>query len=151
MANTLNKQILEQSTNDDFDFDRILKDQNEREKRMSNIEEDGIKNILKHFDRIHDNLFNFNNVLIAGYFALAQIDNTVPVKTIIIPIINLIILIIIEYKMMEKSRTESNITKLTHSEIERFEKAIDSTNRYSLITICSSLIVTLIFLYYLMR
>lgn len=74
-------------------------------------EEEGAKNILKYFDRIHDKLFNYNNILIAGFFTLSKIDDSVSVKTIFIPIANLIFLIYVEYRMMEKSRFESRITQ----------------------------------------
>ena len=56
-------------------------------------EEEGIKNILKHFDRLHDKLFTFNNILIAGYFALSKLINSISPINIIIPIINLGILV----------------------------------------------------------
>ena len=112
-------------------------------------EEDGLKNILKYFDRIHDKLFTFNNILIAGFFALSKLDNSVSVKTIFIPIVNLIFLIYIEYRMMEKSRYESEITKKPMREINKHGKSIDRTNIYSLLTIATTLIVTGFFLFYL--
>ncbi|MBX9780857.1 MAG: hypothetical protein K2X26_10965 [Chitinophagaceae bacterium] len=48
------------------ELERMEKESNEIEARMTKIEEDGLKNILKHFDRIHDKLFTFNNILIAA-------------------------------------------------------------------------------------
>lgn len=34
---------------------------------FDNTTEQGKKNILKYFDRIHDKLFTFNNIMIAGF------------------------------------------------------------------------------------
>ncbi len=75
-------------------------------------EEEGLKNILKYFDRIHDKLFSFNNILIAGYFAIIKLEESAPVISILLPIANLVFLICIEYRMMEKSRVESQVTKI---------------------------------------
>ncbi len=102
--------------------------------------------MLKHFDRLHDKLFTFNNILIAGYFALSKLENDIPLATILIPIGNLAILLFIEYKMMEKSRFESEITKKSKTEIDKWGKNIHEMNLYSLLAIISTSIVTLIFL-----
>lgn len=117
--------------------------------RFKKTEEEGLKNLLKHFDRLHDKLFTFNNILIAGYFALSKLENDISLATILIPIGNLIILLFIEYKMMEKSRFESEITKKPMVEINQWGKNIHKTNLYSLLAIISTSIVTLIFLVYL--
>jgi len=122
----------------------------EMSQRWKKTEEEGLKNTLKHFDRIHDKLFNFNNILIAGYFALSKITKEISLTTILIPIVNLIVLLFIEYKMMEKSRFESNIINALPSEITKWGKNINNTNLYSLIAIISTSIVTLIFLKYLL-
>jgi hypothetical protein len=116
--------------------------------KLKRTEEDGVKNILKHFDRIHDKLFTFNNILIVGFFALSKIDNSIPVKTIFIPIINLIILIYIEYRMMEESRIESQITSIPDVD-KKHKKSNDNTTRYSLLSIITTSIVTFLFLYFL--
>ena len=129
-----------------------MMDDKELERIYENIrktEEDGVKNILKYFDRIHDKLFSFNNILIAGFFALSKIDNSTSSKTIFIPICNLIFLIYIEYRMMEKSRYEAEITKKPFDEMENHGKSINLTNLYSLLTIFTTLVVTCFFLYYL--
>lgn len=94
---------------EDFDFEESQRENERIERNFTRTEEEGLKNILKHFDRIHDKLFVFNNILIAGFFALSKIENPIPVKTIFIPILNLCFLIFIEYEMMEKSRFESSI------------------------------------------
>lgn len=114
---------------------------------FARTEREGVQNILKYFDRIHDKLFMFNNILIAGYFALSQFFESFSIYGIIIPIINLGLLIIIEYRMMEKSRFESEITKKTGEEIEKNGLSINKTTRYSLYSILSTTVVVVIFIY----
>jgi len=44
---------------------------NEEFKEIDDAEEQGKKNILKYFDRLHDKLFTFNNIMIVGFFAIS--------------------------------------------------------------------------------
>ena len=127
------------------------KELSDMDQRYRKQEEEAHKNLLKHFDRIHDKLFSFNNILIAGYFALSKFEDEISLSTILIPIANLIFLIFVEYKMMEKSRFESEITKKPIAEITKWGKGINKTNLYSLGCILSTGIVTVIFLIYFLR
>lgn len=113
---------------------------------MENIEEEGVKNIFKYFDRIHDKIFTFNNILIGGYFFLAKFDSNISFYTILIPISNLILIIYIEYRMMENSRKYSNITKMSLEEIEKNNQYSDNTTLLSFMVIITTSLVTLIFL-----
>jgi hypothetical protein len=136
------EEILQQIEESDKENEEIYQ-------RMRKTEEEGLKNILKYFDRIHDKLFTFNNILIAGFFTLSKIDNSISVKTIFIPIANLMVIIYVEYRMMEKSRYESEIMQKQMEEFEKHGKNINKTNIYSLLTIVTTFIVTTFFLYYL--
>lgn len=115
------------------------------------IEQEGKNNILKYFDRIHDKLFSLNNIFIVAFFALFKLNDNTPLFTVFIPLVNLCLLLFIEYRMMEKSRIESEIS----SKFEEFTKIhknqIDRTNLYSLLTIFSTLIVFIAFIYYLIK
>jgi hypothetical protein len=128
--------------------DKILISDKELDEIDHNIrlsEKEGIKNILKYFDRIHDKLFTFNNILIAGYFALAKIFESIPDYLIIIPFLNLALLLFIEYRMMKKSRFEADVRNKTLEEIERNVLSINRTNLFSLLAIISTFIVAFIF------
>ena len=115
---------------------------------FDNTEKQGQKNILHYFDRIHDKLFTFNNILIAGYFALSQFDINVSIKTIIIPIINLVYLIYLEYRMMALSRTESNIKNIPLNDLEkRLFSKYNKVTLFSFGAIFSTTVVTGYFLY----
>lgn len=120
-------------------------------KIFDETEEQGKKNILKYFDRLHDKLFTFNNILIVGFFALSKIDNQISLKNILIPIANLIFILLIEYKMMELSRTESHMTKIPINELQnKLYSKYGKVTRLSLLSIITTTIVTIIFLVYLL-
>jgi len=61
----------------DFDFDEMDKNVAEIGNRMNKTGEEGLKNMLKHFDRIHDKLFSLNTMFIAGFFALIKISSNI--------------------------------------------------------------------------
>lgn len=87
-----------------------------------NIEEaisSGKEGITRYFDRIHDSLSTYNNVLIAGYFTLIQLEKEIPVIAILIPVANLIVFIVINYLMMEYSRTNSSLGEMTLEQIQK--------------------------------
>lgn len=133
----------------DFDIEEMEKNMAEIESRMTKCEEEGLKNTLKHFDRIHDKLFALNSIFIAGFFALIKISDNIPTSTILIPIINMIYLIWIEFRMMEKSRFESSIKSKTKNERDKWGKSISTNNILSLLSIILTLIVAGYFIYYL--
>lgn len=134
---------------EDFDFEESQREQIRIDDNLDQTEQEGLKNMLKHFDRIHDKLFTFNNILIAGFFAISTIENTISVKNIVIPILNLCFLIFIEYEMMEKSRFEASIKTQNFDKYESHDERISRTNWYSLLSIMTTLIVAIIFLYFL--
>ena len=119
-------------------------------KEIDRIELQGKTNILKYFDRLHDKLFTFNNIMIAGYFALSKIETTIPLKNILIPIFNLVFLIFIEYWMMELSRTEADLQNIPVNDLpRRLYRKYKSVTWFSLGAIITTTIVTFIFLVYL--
>ena len=126
----------------------------EIEKTMASMEKkayDGTRDILKYFDRIHDKLFTFNNIMIVGFFTLSKLKNNVPIELIFVPLINLVILIYIEYKMMQKSRFEARILDVNFEEIPKLGNMISKTNSYSLLSIFSTFVVPLFFIFNLLK
>ncbi len=123
----------------------------EFEKKIDKIKEDAVKNILSHFNRINDKLFTFNNILIGGYFALSRIEVDINIKVIMVPLLNLIFLIFLEYLMMEKSRKEAGVDELGLDEFVRFaENKETKTTLFSLLAIISTLSVFGYFVYLLL-
>ncbi|HZV70206.1 MAG TPA: hypothetical protein VFG10_11710 [Saprospiraceae bacterium] len=114
--------------------------------KWNRVEDEGVKNILKHFDRIQDKLFTFNNILIAGYFVMAKFEHHGSLWLILIPIANLIFLISIEYIMMERGRFQSRIKSVDRSEIDTWNQRGGKVVIFSILIILSTTIVTVIFL-----
>lgn len=135
----------------DFDIDQMIKESEERDTRMKQTEQEGVRDIIKYFDRIHSNLFTYNNILIAGFFTLAQLNIVISKWTILIPICNLWFLIYIDYRMMEKSRFEASITNQPFDKYDQHGKYISNTNLMSLLSIVTTFLVTIAFLYYLIE
>jgi len=86
--------------------DEIEKALQEAEETLKRIEEktekmryDSQRDVLKHFDRIHDHLFLLNTVFITGYIALLQIGTHFNRFILILPFICLAILIYVEHYM----------------------------------------------------
>lgn len=50
------------------EIDKTIKEVEETMARFTAIEENGKEKILHYFDRIHNHLFTFNNLMIAGFF-----------------------------------------------------------------------------------
>jgi hypothetical protein len=133
-----------------IDLDEMEREHAKIDARLRKIEEEGFKNILKHFDRIHDKLFIFNNILIAGFFALPKFDKSAPEWSIVIPISNMIFLIYVEFRMMEQSRFDSDIRNKPYDKILAHGKTVMKTNSYSLLIILTTFVVTTVFLWFLL-
>lgn len=78
------------------------------EKKIDQIEYDSGRDILKHFDRLHDKLFMFNTIFITGYFAICQLNKEFNSLILIIPFIALSILVYVEHYMKEIARRQSH-------------------------------------------
>lgn len=73
-------------------------------KKVEKEVEEAISKIQSTFDRIHDKLFNFNNMLIAAFLGLSKFPAEKPILNLwmaILPILNLIYLMLLEYWQME--------------------------------------------------
>jgi hypothetical protein len=127
--------------------DQELKDMDLRWERM---EESGIADTQKYFDRMHDKVFSLNNLLIAAYFALIAIRKDVPNWSLVIPSLNSVLLLYVDYRMLLRARIQANITKVDAETREKYGSLQNGTNLYSLLSIFSTLAVLLIFGYFLL-
>lgn len=119
-------------------------------KRFERIEESGIADTQKYFDRIHDKLFSLNSLLIAGYFALIAFRKDIPSWSIIVPLINSGFLLLIDYRMMVRARIQASITTAEKKQRERFGSIIHRTNLFSLLSIYSTITVVIVFVYFIL-
>ncbi|MOA10254.1 hypothetical protein D3C78_1301370 [compost metagenome] len=118
--------------------------------RFERMEEAGIADTQKYFDRMHDKLFSLNSLLIAGYFALIAIRKDVPGWSIIIPTLNSVLLFYIDYRMLLRSRLQACITTLDGKGRDKYGSIMQKTNLYSLLSIYSTIAVVLFFGYFLL-
>lgn len=128
------------------DLERMNREVEEIEKRMTEREAQGLSDIYKYFDRINDKLSSFNNMLVAGYFALATFSPNVSKWVLVIPLINMLILIYLDYRMMEQGRILSQIKSQPRSEIDKYGRRQNQVTLWSLFTIVTTLIVTIVLL-----
>ncbi len=77
------------------------------------LEDTGVADTQKYFDRMHDKVFSMNNILIAAYFALIAIRTDIPSWIFIIPIANSVMLLNIDYRMLKRARFQSMITTVS--------------------------------------
>ena len=134
------------------EIEESLKEADEMINNFKEQEKQGLRDILRYYDRIHDKLFSFNNMLIAGYFVIIAMPNSQTNPWwILLPIFNMLNLVFVDYEMMEKSRFESAIMRKSQKEIQNHGKRISKTTWRSLFTIISTLIVTFVFVIQLIK
>lgn len=129
-----------------FDLEKSMQEVDEITERMKVREVQGLTDVYKYFDRINDKLSSFNNMLVAGYFAIVALNSNVSKFILIIPIANMAVLIYLDYIMMEQGRFMSQITSQPISKIEKYGRKQNRATKLSLLTIITTSLVTIIFL-----
>jgi len=90
------------------------------------------------FDRVHDKIFNFNNILIGAFLVLGTFPNDTPhVKlwTIIFPIFNMAFMIYIDIRQMEIHRYAAGEQEWTDIERDEYGRKINKQTRLSLLSL----------------
>lgn len=126
------------------------KEMDDMNKRFEKTEESGIADTQKYFDRIHDKLFALNSLLIAGYFALIAVRKDVPNWSIIVPLINSGFILLIDYRMMVRVRIQASIITADEKQRNRYGTIIHNTNLFSLLSIYSTIVVVVLFVYFIL-
>lgn len=94
------------------------------------------------FDRIHDKIFNFNNILIGAFLVLGTFPNNRPyVKlwTIIFPILNMAYMIFIDIRQMEIHRYAAGEQDWNNKERDEYGKKIKKQTNLSLLSLFLSI------------
>lgn len=60
----------------DEEIEQNLKEADEIIQSFKEKEKQGLRDILRYYDRIHDKLFSFSNMLIVGYFVIIAMPNS---------------------------------------------------------------------------
>jgi hypothetical protein len=105
--------------------------------------ENSTDQIQESFDRIHDKVFNFNNIMIAAYLVLGTFPSNSPILplwTVLFPIIILGYLIFIDMRQMEIHRFASNEMNWTSEQRDEFGKKIHKQTWLSIYAMGLSLI-----------
>lgn len=128
------------------DIEKMDREVEEIEKRMNDKEAQGLADIYKYFDRTNDKLSSFNNMLVAGYFALATFSVGVSKWILVIPLINMLILIYVDYLMMEQGRALSQVKSLPMNKIGKYGRGQRKVTLWSLFTIITTIAITIVLL-----
>jgi len=132
----INKSLVEinirQQTSEMMDETNKLFDKSDR--RV----EHATNQIQNTFDRVHDKIFNFNNILIGAFLVLGTFPNDTPhVKlwTIIFPIFNMAFMIYIDIRQMEIHRYAAGEQEWTDIERDEYGRKINKQTRLSLLSL----------------
>lgn len=107
-------------------------------KKAENRADDALNKISSSFDRIHDKLFTFNNIMLAAFLGLSKYPTENPIFdlwSVFLPIVNLIFLIILEKTQMEIYRHQSLEMKWEEPDRVQHGKMINKQNLRSLLAI----------------
>lgn len=122
--------------------DELFSESNKLLEKSDNRVEYSLNQIQNTFDRIHDKVFNFNNILIGAYLVLGTFPSDSPkleLWAVIFPIINLVYLIYIDIRQMEIHRFASREQEWTATEREDHGRKISKQTLLSLFALLLSL------------
>lgn len=126
----------------------LFRSLDKREEKKELIIEYHTQQIQNTFDRIHDRVFNFNNILIGAFLVLGTFPSNKPILSlgsVIFPIINLIYMIILEVRQMKIHRFAANLNSWKEGDEQKHGKMINQQTVMSLF----SFLITLLSLIYL--
>jgi hypothetical protein len=121
----------------------FLVDSNKLFDKSDSRVENAINQIQNTFDRIHDKVFNFNNILIGAFLVLGTFPSNAPhikLWTIILPIFNMIFLIYIDYRQMEIHRFAAGEQEWTNAERDEYGNKIRKQTQLSLFALLLSMV-----------
>lgn len=142
--NEIIKQISEilQKINSRQETDKLFSESNKLLDKSDRRVENSLIQVQNTFDRIHDKVFNFNNILIGVYLVLGTFPSGSPklnIWTVIFPIINLVYLIYIDIQQMEIHRFSSREQEWTTVNREEYGRKISKQTFLSLFALVVSI------------
>ncbi|MEG1236715.1 MAG: hypothetical protein RSD30_04090 [Flavobacterium sp.] len=120
----------------------MMEDTNKLLDKSDRRVEHATNQIQNTFDRVHDKIFNFNNILIGAFLVLGTFPNNQPyVKlwTIIFPILNMAYMIFIDIRQMEIHRYAAGEQDWTNIERDEYGKKIEKQTKLSLLSLFLSI------------
>ena len=142
--NELLKQISKtlQEINNRQEADELVSESTKLFDKSDRRVEHSMNQIQNTFDRIHDKVFNFNNILIGVYLVLGTFPSESPklnIWTVLFPLLNLCYLVYIEIRQMEIHRFASKEQEWTSAKRAEYGKRIDIQTMLSLIALVLSI------------
>lgn len=140
----INKSLIEINVRQKTD--EMMSESNKLFEKSDRRVENALHQIQNTFDRIHDKVFNFNNIMIGAFLVLGTFPNDNPsvnLWTIIFPIFNMVFMIYIDYRQMEIHRYASGEQEWTKNERDEYGKKINKQTRLSLFSLLLSIICLL--------
>lgn len=142
--NELLSQINEslKKINSRYETDELLSESKVLFDKSDRRVENALNQTQNVFDRMHDKVFNFNNILIGVYLVLGTFPNESPklnLWTVVFPLINLVYLIYIDWRQMEIHRFASREQQWTPAERNEYSKKISEQTLLSLFGLVFSL------------
>ena len=137
----INKSLVEMNVREKTN--EMMADTNKLFDKSDRRVENALDQIQNTFDRIHDKVFNFNNILIGAFLVLGTFPSDAPhmkLWTIVFPIVNMIFLIYIDYRQMEIHRFAAGEQEWTNSERQEYGNKIRKQTQLSLVALFLSLI-----------
>lgn len=125
-----------------FETEELLSESDKLISKAEDRVENSLNQIQNTFDRIHDKVFNFNNIMIGVYLVLATFPEKTPILKLwvaIFPILNLIYLIYIDISQMEIHRFASREMEWTSIERNEYGRKISNQTNLSLIALFASI------------
>lgn len=135
--NSLKKMNLREETKELFSSSEKTFEKVERRVEFSTHQ------IQNSFDRIHDKIFNLNNLLIAVYLVLSTFPSNKPIMKLwltIFPVLNMVFMIIIDYRQMEIHRYASNEMEWKQEQRDEYGRKISKQTLISLSSILTTII-----------
>lgn len=120
-------------------FEEVERSLERLSRKIEQLEYDSKRDVLKHFDRLHDKLFMFNTIFITGYFALCQINKDFNSLILLLPFFSLSLLVYIEHFMKEVAREQSSGL----FEVNLHEHLKKADKKYERVTLLSLLVITI--------
>jgi hypothetical protein len=123
--------------------DEMISDTNKLFDKSDRRVEKALEQIQNTFDRIHDKVFNFNNIMIGAFLVLSTFPSDHPIVelwTIIFPTLNMAFMIYIDYRQMEIHRYAAGEQDWTNLEREEYGNKINKQTLLSLFSLFLSVI-----------
>lgn len=135
----------------EINVEALIKENEAIMKIMDKVEEKAKDEIVKYFDRMHDKLFAFQLILLAGYIAVVLIPSVGGSPwLLILPILCVARMIHLDWRMMEHNRVLADVKNRNKRQIDKLNEKQMWTNLQSIEILLESIAMSALFIYVLL-